>query len=476
MSALFDHLPENFFAPLASPNRRHYAALLLRFYELFHEYHSSVARALVVDTFTDYLESLAPGEELLSEVEDARTEAKLGGAGEQTAPEDPRAAANSFIRRLAAYGWIEEEEMLDFTRVINLRDTARPFLEALHQVSNGIGVEYESHVVAIYSSLESDAVQESGQHAVPNAHMHTRLLMESLKLLDQNIRAHLQRLFSEEATIPELLHAHYDLYMHEVVDRAYTRLKTSDNLSRYRPRINRQIAALLADEDWLGRTAEHLSVINRSSTEAARGELCRMLIEIRNDLQAIDPLLERIDDRNRRYSRISTERIRSRIHSDQNAAGWITAIVRAWSEDYYPEEAAPETFANSIQRLRFLETDSLYTRRSRQVGVEGLRRQPADSLDVEAAEREIVLRARGQLSPRKVAAFLEQAAPLPGDGARAAALLQDMDSYIKLLYAGAYAEGRPESFPYSVEWFENVCQVDRFRIVDHRFVKRYPRG
>ena len=33
MSALFDHLPENFFVPLASPNRRHYAALLLRFYE-----------------------------------------------------------------------------------------------------------------------------------------------------------------------------------------------------------------------------------------------------------------------------------------------------------------------------------------------------------------------------------------------------------------------------------------------------------
>ena len=469
MSSVFDHLPENFFTPLASPNRIHYAELLVRFYELFLEYHSSVERAVVVETFTDYLASVTPTE-IAPEGEDAERDAN------HSADEDPRGTASRFIRRLISYGWIEEEELLDFTRVINLRDTARPFLEALHQVHHGSAVEYESHVVAIYSSLGSDAADDSGEHAVLNAHMHTRLLLESLKLLDQNIRAHLQELFSRDATVPELLHAHYDVYMHEVIDRAYTRLKTSDNLSRYRPRILKRINAFLVDDDWLQRTADRLSVIKRSSFEAAREELRRMLVEIRNDLQAIDPLLERIDDRNRRYSRISTERIRSQIHADRGLAGKITAIVQAWADGAYPPEAAPDHLVHTLHRLRHLSTGSLYTRRSRSVTEEGLRRSDDAPVDVEAAEREIVLRARGQLSPRKVAAFLEAAAPYPGNAARAETLLTNLDSYIRLLYAGAYAEGRPDSFPYTVEWGSETRQVGRFRITDHRFVRRYPDG
>ncbi|MFP4431196.1 MAG: Wadjet anti-phage system protein JetA family protein [Spirochaetaceae bacterium] len=469
MGAVFEYLPEGFFSPLASPNRRHYAELLLRYYELFLEYHSGVERPVVVDAFIDYLASVGPGE--LAEEE--------GGSGEAPGPEteaDPRAAAQRFLRNLCAYGWMDEEELLDFSRVINLRDTARPFLEALHQVSHGASLEYESHVVAIYSSLESDAAEESGEHAVLIAHRHTRLLMESLKLLDQNIRGHLQHIFSQDATVPELLHAHYDLYMHEVVDRAYTRLKTSDNLSRYRPRINRRISAFLKDNAWMRRTAERLSLIKRSSTEAAEEELRRMLVEIRDDLQSIDPLLERIDDRNRRYSRLSTERIRSQIHADQSLAARIATIVRAWTDESYPPEAAPESLVHTILRLRALGAESLYTRRHRSVTEAGLQRREGEPPDAEIAERELVLRARKQLSPAKIAGFLSAAAPNPGDRARAEALVGDIDSYIKLLYAGAYAEGRGESFPYQVEWGDELVRAGSFRFVDHTFVRRFSRG
>jgi len=51
-----------------------------------------------------------------------------------------------------------------------------------------------------------------------------------------------------------------------------------------------------------------------------------------------------------------------------------------------------------------------------------------------------------------------------------------MDSYIKLLYAGAYAEGREESFPYQVEWGTDSVEAGRYRFLDHTFVRRFPRG
>ena len=477
VSELFDRIPENFFAPLASPNRRHYAELLLRFYELFLEYHAGVERPVVIEAFSEYLGALNPAEVAVEDDGSAGAEAADSGETTDGGEESrPGASASHFLRRLIRCGWVDEEENPDFSRAINLRDTARPFLEAMHRVSRGSEVEYESHVVAIYSSLESDSADDRGDLAVVNAHNHTRLLLESLKVLDQNIKGHLQRIFSPDASVPELLHAHYDVYMHEVIDRAYTRLKTSDNLSRYRPRINRRISHFLKNDQWMERTAGRLSVIRGSSTESAREELRRMLVEIRSDLQAIDPLMERIDDRNRRYSRISTERIRTHIHADHGVTGGLVAVIRAWADGTWPVGAGPESLVHTVYRLRHISRDSLYTRRARSVSADALERVPEEPVDAEAAEREMVMRARGQLSPRKVAAFLGAAAPNPGDRAPVVTLLTDVDSYIRVLYAAAYAEGRPDSFPYAVEWSDAERTIGRFRVTDHTFIRRYPHG
>jgi len=44
MESIFARLPQAFFIPLASPNRRHYATLLLLYYRLFMDYRSGVDR------------------------------------------------------------------------------------------------------------------------------------------------------------------------------------------------------------------------------------------------------------------------------------------------------------------------------------------------------------------------------------------------------------------------------------------------
>ncbi|MFW5718431.1 MAG: Wadjet anti-phage system protein JetA family protein, partial [Spirochaetota bacterium] len=316
---IFTRLPELFFAPLASPNRHHYASLLLIYYRLFLEYHHGVERELVVDRFASYFAALdsPDGARGLLEQED------------EADSRDPRNLATHVLRRLISYGWMDEEEQLDFTRLVTITSHARPFFEALDATDRGAAVEYESHIVAVYSSLTGDSAYEHGEHAVLNAHYHTRMLIESLKVLEQNIRAHVQSLFDHDQSIPEILRSHYDVYMHEVVDRAYTRLKTSDNLSRYRPRIARAIGGFLNDESWLEQTAGKLSLIQRVDATTARERVRATLVEIRDDLASIDPILESIDDRNRRYSRISTERIRAQLHADTSLQGRIAVLVGA---------------------------------------------------------------------------------------------------------------------------------------------------
>jgi len=49
------HLAWEFFSPLATPNRQHYAALLVLYYRLFQESTFGLERELVVREFTKYL-------------------------------------------------------------------------------------------------------------------------------------------------------------------------------------------------------------------------------------------------------------------------------------------------------------------------------------------------------------------------------------------------------------------------------------
>ena len=291
--AVFQEIPDNFFQPLASVHRVHYAELLLRFYRLFMEFHTGIERDQVISVFEQYFEGL-PDLAAASEEEEADNI--------EAVPSTSRELAARFLRRLLYFGWMNEEELADFTRIINISSFAKPFFEALYRISEGLQVEYESHVIAVYSSICGDAVRENGHLAVMNAHDHTRMLIESLKVLEQNIKAHIQRIYDEDAEVKEILHIHYDIYMNEIIDKAYNRLKTSENLSKYRPAINASIRELLSDEPWLVKTSEKLSVIKRLPATETRRLLTLMLTEIRDDLRSIDPILEEIDDKNRRVS------------------------------------------------------------------------------------------------------------------------------------------------------------------------------
>ena len=459
---LFARLPENFFSPLASPNRRHYGELLLIYYRLFLEYNTGVERELVATRFAEYFTALDPEDRPGSEDPEAEQE-----------DSDPRGLASQFLRRLIGYGWVDEEQQRDFQRLITLKAHARPFFEALDATDRGAEVEYESHIGAVYSSLSADSARAHGEHAVLNAHYHTRLLIESLKVLEQNIRSHVQSLFSDEQTIPEILHSHYDVYMHEVIDRAYTRLKTSDNLSRYRPQIFRAIGGYLEDEEWMERTAQRLSIIQRVDTTSARARARRMLTEIKDDLRSIDPILESIDDRNRRYSRISTERIRAKLHSDTTLQGRIAGLVGGIAADFDADEEVAEL---KLVRTRFLAAESLYVRRHRHVGPAGLERPDADERAAEIAAAEFRLRVSGQLNPRRVAQFLGAHCARPGDSVWGHELAEDTESFVRLLYAAGYAERQNDAFPFTVEWGAGEVRSGPFVVPRHRFTRKHAHG
>jgi len=329
-SGVFSVLPDNFFSPLATVNRKHYAALLVLYYRLFQENTRGLERELVIREFMNYLalhhDTLAEEGEENTEITQGEPE-KAGSEGNITF--DERVHANKFLRRLINAGWLGEETLADFSKVINITAWGKPFLEALVKVDEGLKTEYESHVVNVYSSLCGETVKENGHFMVLKAREEARALIDSLKVLSQNIKGYYDNLNAEtiRAKASSVLHEHYNLYMGEVLDKAYKRLKTSDNVSRYRQSIFKQITKLLRDNKWLDASAGKYMRILQISREECRKKLEYMLEEIRDGLKSVDPLEDEIDRRNAAYSRSSTEIIKAYIEPCSPVPGKIGILI-----------------------------------------------------------------------------------------------------------------------------------------------------
>lgn len=461
MAGVFSVLPQEFFSPLASPNREDYAACLLIFHSLFQDSPGGVERSALVGRYAEYVAET--GRQLIGDIagidQTDMTDEPVDSAGAIGGLDPDRAEAGRILRKLVAAGWMGEETLPDYTRLVTIAAHAKPFLDALAATQGGGSLEYESHIVAIYSSLCGDAAKEHGHHAVLNAHYHLTLLIDSLKVLSQNIRVHYERLLTQTAgaDIPEILRLHYDRYLEEVVDRAYARLKTSDNLSRYRPRIARSVNGFLTDKKWMEKTAAAFALLRRESADEARRRLVAMMEEIRDQLRSLDPTLDEIDRRNMLYARSSLERIRSRLRSDSSTAGLLIRIARAAAGN----PAIPARLAHHLYRAKWLGKESRYIRTFREsFASTAAPRALKDQVELERAEAELRLRIAKQLTPDRIAAWLDgkarEAAGMTGNTGTeilwAHELAVDAESFVRVLHATAYGESRAGRFPWAVEW------------------------
>lgn len=470
MSGVFDTLPTTFFSPLAGRNRLHYARCLLIFYRLFQESRTGVERSSLMGRYAEYM-----AEAGRAWSDDATDEAGPLDEPEPEAPghrgSDPsRSMAGLALRRLIACGWMGEETLPDYTRLVTICGHAKPFFEALARVEEGLSAEYEGHVVAVYSSLCGDAAKESGHLAVLTAHDHAMRLVEALKVLSQNMRAHYQQLLDagKDAEIRDILRLHYDRYIEDVVDKAYARLKTSENLSRYRPRIVKVANAFLRDNAWLERTSRSLAALRGGAIKDAHIALKAMLEEIRDQLRAVDPLLDEIDKRNMLYARSSVEHIKARVRADGGLTGRLDAVARAFASD----KRLSAKLRHRLHHLVWTGKESRYKRWFRSEANFQADESPlTDTAELERAEAELRLRIANQLSPERITAWLDEHIRR-GELGWAHELAVNTEDFIRVVHAAAYGDARPGRFPYTVEQSEGRVRAAGWEFAKHGFRRK----
>jgi len=489
-SGVFSVLPDNFFSLLTGTNRQHYASLLVLYYRLFQENTRGLEREHVVREFMNYL--ALHRDSLTEEFDDPQidetpsvtghsTGSAQDNTSSQTEPDvreldfgseittvssghsfDERTAASKILRRFIKTGWLGEETLADFTKVINITAWGRPFMKALADIDGGQKTEYESHVVTVYSMLCGETIKKDGHHAVLKAHEETRSLIDSLKVLSQSIKGYYDNLNADaiRSKASSVLHEHYNLYMGEVLDKAYKRLKTSDNVSRYRIGIFKQVANLLRDDKWLNESAGKYMRILQVSREECRKKLEFMLEEIRDDLRAVDPLEDEIDRRNAAYSRSSTEIIKAYIEPDSTVAGKIGLLIKAVREG---ADGVQSVIHHHLHRVRFLSPSTLAFTQKRAEGDFNAAPSRADIEALDQTEIEFLERMKKRLSIKKINTWLDDQGGMDRILAPAG-LITDEDSYIRFIYALLYGDSR-NNFGYYIE--EDETNADPVKAADY---------
>lgn len=443
---LFDVLPERFFSVLASPARDVYAHILFLLYDLYRHNLFGIPRETVIDSASMYLEEREQG---LPDVFIDEAEGTPSGLS-------PREKANFVLRKLQSTGWLDIEMRTNYEEYINIYDYAIRILDTLDRIRHRRQMEYQSYVYGTYAALSVEDVEKQGALALESAYELTDQLIRELKSLNHNIRHYTERLLKEKRP-QDILAAHFLEYQPQVVDRSYHRLKTADNVSKYRPRILQRIDRWLNEPGWTADIARAEVARERYPTlEQAETEIYRQLYFIQSSYLDMDSLLDEIDRRNAQYAKASLDQLRYMLNSSKDTEGQLVDLMvhmagRITSGTWQKSDSLPPDWSRlfSLYTLDLVDSGSLFTPRQQRRQHEPPSMQETELLteqEKEARLAHIRQRLSRKLTPDRIDRFIQERLGNRQE-ARAADLgIETMEDFVKLIYTAIYARNRRVSY------------------------------
>lgn len=316
---LFNNIPENFFTPLSSKNKNTYWDCIYILYTIMSSQLSfGVERELVVDQLQDYFESSA--------VDITEDDVTVSGS---------RDKATLFIRKLIDYGWISSETTNSYVQLIHFNDYAVEIIKTLDRIVKNTKLEYQGYIYTIYTLIRSN--NDNKGILLNQIFENTDKLITGLKTLNSNIKKYIDEL-TKHATVAEIMNVLFNDYRINIIDKAYHRLKTSDNVSKYRPEIVDALQGYIRDEEFIEAAAKEISEIKELSIEVSEERVKDMLRELLDAFHNIDFILEEIDNKNSQYQRAAINRAKFLLSNSEDLSGQIKEILVYMSNEILKED------------------------------------------------------------------------------------------------------------------------------------------
>lgn len=459
--SMFHILPGNFFVPLSSPNRIVYWDCICRLFSVMeHQLSFGVEREVLVDELQYYFEQSAAADVV----------------DEEFAEADSRGKANGIIRKLEFYGWIEIETDKSYVQRVNFMDYAVRLIKTLLEIADGRKVEYQGYIYTIYSLVRANT--DHPGVVLLQILENTDLLITGLKNLNSNIKHYIDEL-TRHRTVAEIMDALFNDYITNIVDKAYHRLLTSDNVSKFRPEIIERLESRSRSRSYIEKASGELAQLQEISLEKAQDTVYRYLHEIIEAFRNMDDILNEINQKNTQYQRAAINRAKFLLSGNEDVRGQLKEILLAVNERINEDKMA----LGGIYEIGFLEdlirlySVSFLDERSFYSPTEGKREFVPQKLenhevDLEARQeklRKMMEKMQRVLSKEKIENYvLDQLQDRPQMMASQLPLASAED-FVKIIYVRLY--GQRKKLKYYVEP-EEMIEVRGYRFRDFRIRRK----
>lgn len=349
----FDFVNADFFKPLTSMNKDRFLDCILCIYKICkNEFSYSAPRKEIVEKLESYLEVDESDFVLDEEREFVRSS---------------REKANIILRQLKTCGWIEEEIHSNHEVFIQLTEYTIPFIESIIGIVKKEELEYQgviSRIVMILKNLDESS--KPYEEIIMGVQDGIFQLVSELKRLNSSIKRRINDLTGKIK--PEDILDSFESYNTQIVSKSYYRLKTSDNISRFRQDIYSALDRLMIDENIHKKAvAGYIEIKSTPDARLVADEAADLLAsevqEIRHNFDRLDDIVHEIDEKNRIYMRTALNRARFSLSVGNNVEGKIDCILGEFAKvddlDLKSVLLVNDIFAAFPQR--FLSDESLRT-------------------------------------------------------------------------------------------------------------------
>ncbi|XMB86004.1 DUF5716 family protein [Mycoplasmatota bacterium WC44] len=373
---IFDVLPHNFFALLTSKNKDIYSkSLKLILDKTQSEVTFSYAKSELIYDIVELLENEKTND--FDEIENVVTKSH-------------KEKAHVIVRKLKECGWIMEGLNTDYSRTIFISNHALPFINAIDNIyentrvvvtfedddskaeyTYSTKVEIDGYAYSIYSILNNNSKLKKST-VLLQVSENTKMLMDSLKQLNYKIKSYSDSV-KILTSIDEAIKDFFTEYTREVLYKNYHRIKTLDNISKFRNKIINMLTSKLRSSTYIKEVASEFITADYYETEAVALEKVKEMLHYCIDsIQNIDEIVKAIEAENYMYTNIILKKTKFIISNYDDVEGYLKSILKKIVSEVNEDEeySLPNSFENlfSMYTTNYIDNESLYRpRKSRSI-------------------------------------------------------------------------------------------------------------
>lgn len=438
---MFQIISDNFFVPLASPNKIIYWECLVKLFTVMdHQLSFGVERDILVQELQYYFEQTQ-----------AAAIDEEGFAGKSS-----RDKANWMLRRLEYYGWIEVETDKSYVQRANFRDYAVKIIKTLLEIEEGKQIEYQGYIYTIYSLVRSST--DSPGIVLLSILENTDMLITGLKNLNSGIKRYIDEL-TKYKTPAEIMDVLFNDYIENIVDKAYHRLLTSDNVSKFRPEIVERLESKSRSKSYIEKASAEIAGIREIQIEQAEELVYQYIHEIIDAFLNMDDILSEINQKNTQYQKAAINRAKFFLIGGEDIRGQLKEILSEVNEKINEESME----LGGIYRITFLDeliriySSGILDEKSLYVPIEGKkefkpRELMNDQPDLELRQaklKKMMEKMERVLNPQKIDAYVLKCLKDRKEMTASDLPLETAEDFVHMIYVRLY--GQRKNMKYEIE-------------------------